>query len=253
MKLLYGIMLLTFLFSEELLYSQAYSEITYEAGTSIEVQTGADVCATNIIVNGSFSGGGTFCTGALPVTLSEFSASTNKNNVTLRWKTEIEQNNSGFDIERRANENGAVWIKTAFIQGNGTTNEPKVYSYEDKKLQTGVYQYRLKQIDYNGNYEYFSLQGDVNISKPTEFSIGQNYPNPSNPKSTIDYQMPVKSLVNISVYNMLGQLVSQLVNEVKEPGHYSVEFDGGNLASGTYLYRIVSEGFTEVKKMILVK
>ncbi len=252
MKLLYTIILLA-LFSNKLLYSQVYSEITYEAGTSIEVQTGADVCATNIIVNGSFSGGGTFCTGALPVTLSEFSAVVNKFNVMLMWKTEMEQNNSGFDIERKTGEPNAVWKKIAFVTGNGTTNEPKVYTFEDKRLQSGTYQYRLKQIDYNGNFEYFSLQSDVIISKPGEFSIGQNYPNPSNPKSKIDFQMPVKGLVNISVYNMLGQFVAELINEVKEPGIYTVEFDGSNFASGTYLYRIVSEGFKEVKKMILVK
>jgi hypothetical protein len=233
-------------------FCQAVSEITYGTGTQIEVQTGADVCATNIIVNGTFSGGGTFCTGALPVLLSEFHSAVNKNNVTLKWKTETEFNNSGFEIERKP-VNGTQWQKTAFVNGSGTTNEPKVYTYEDKKLQVGTYQYRLKQIDFNGGYEYFPLPENVVISKPKAFSLGQNYPNPSNPKSKIDFEIPGRSMVNISVYNLLGELVARLVNEIKEPGNYTVEFDGGSLSSGTYFYRIVSEGFTSVKKMILVK
>ncbi len=246
------LILIFFIFTYRLL-SQATSEITFDAGTQIDVQTGADVCATNIIVNGTFSGGGTFCTGALPVTLSEFSARANKNNVMLMWKTESEQNNSGFDVERRTNQANEPWKKIAFVQGSGNTNEPKSYSYEDKKLQTGLYQYRLKQIDYNGNYEYFTLESDVIVSKPEVFSIGQNYPNPSNPKSKIEFAIPEGGLVKISVYNMLGQLVAELINEEKEPGIYTVEFDGSGLSSGTYFYRITAGGFTAVKKMILVK
>lgn len=233
-------------------YGQAFSDITYESGTQIEVQTGADVCATNIYVIGTFSGGGTFCTGPLPVTISEFNASVNKNNVKLSWKTEMELNNSGFDIERKTNGE-SNWKKIGFVQGYGTTNEPKNYSYEDKKVQTGIYRYRLKQNDYNSSFEYFELQQDVTIAKPAEFSLSQNYPNPSNPKSIIEYQVPEKTLVNISVYNMLGQLVSSIVNEIKEAGTYSVEFDGTNLSSGTYFYRISSGTYTAVKKLILVK
>jgi hypothetical protein len=252
MKQLYTIISLFIISITGTVFSQAVSEITYSTGTQIEVQTGADVCATNIIVNGTFSGGGTFCSGALPVLLSEFHSEVNKNNVILRWKTETELNNSGFDIERKPIE-GTQWQKTAFVPGSGTTNEPKVYLYEDKKLQVGTYQYRLKQIDFNGAYEYFPLPVDVVISRPEAFSLGQNYPNPSNPKSKIDFEIPVKGMVNISVYNLLGELVAQLVNEIKEPGNYTAEFDGGSLSSGTYFYRIVSEGFTSVKKMILVK
>jgi hypothetical protein len=240
------------LFAPAFVLSQTYSEITYESGTQIEVQSGADVCATNIIVNGSFSGGGTFCTGPLPVTISEFTSITLKNDVKLYWKTEMEMNNSGFDIERKS-KGELNWKKIGFVQGFGTTNEPKTYTYEDKKIQTGTYCYRLKQVDYNGSFEYFQLQQEVTIAKPGEFSISQNYPNPSNPKSIIEFQLPEKSHINISVYNLLGQLVKELVNGVREAGIYSVEFDGSSLASGTYLYRMVSENYTSVKKLILVK
>lgn len=234
-------------------FSQVYSDITYDAGTQIEVQTGADVCANNIYVNGTFSGGGTLCTGPLPVTLSEFTFSTGKNNVELKWKTVLEINNSGFDIERKPADPHSVWNKIVFVPGNGNTNEIKNYSYTDKNLQTGKYLYRLKQIDFNGNHEYFDLFTEVVIGKPKIIKLGQNYPNPSNPKSKIDFEIPERNNISIKVYNILGEEVAELMNETKEPGYYTVEFDGSRLASGTYFYRIISGNYTEVKKIILVK
>lgn len=251
MKLLLTIIVIALL--PNYLFSQVYSNITYEAGTQIEVQTGADVCANDIIINGSFSGGGTLCTGPLPVTLSEFIFSTDKNIVELKWKTELEINNSGFDIERKSADPHAVWKKIGFVNGNGNTNEPKYYSYWDKNIPTGKYLYRLKQIDFNGNFEYFDLFAEVVIGKPITFKLGQNYPNPSNPKSKIDFEMPEYGKVSIKVYNILGEQVADLMNETKEPGYYTVEFDGNCLASGTYFYRIESGNYSEVKKIILVK
>jgi hypothetical protein len=229
-----------------------YSDITYDAGTSIEIQSGADVCATNIIINGVFSGGGTICTGPLPVTLSSFTFTVTKNNVLLRWVTESEINNSGFKVERISG-NGSIWHEIGFVNGHGTTNEPKTYLFEDKKLQTGFYTYRIKQTDYNGNYEYFELGQQVAISKPNLFSVSQNYPNPSNPKSKIDYEIPESGIVTIRLYNLLGQEVYKILNEPKEAGYYTVEFDGTSLASGVYFYRIEAGKFTAIKKMVLLK
>lgn len=234
----------TYIFSQQ-------SNITYDNGSIIDIQTGADVCADVITINGSYSGGGSICTGALPVTLSLFNALSVKNNVKLYWKTEAEINNSGFELERRLEEGN--WLKLAFINGMGTTNQAVEYNYEDKKLQPGKYFYRLKQIDYNGNYEYFDLALPVIITKPKEFALGQSYPNPSNPKSIIDFQLPERTKVDINVYNLLGQLVSTLVNEELDAGIYTAEFNGNNLSSGTYLYRITAGTYTEVKKLILIK
>ena len=251
MKLLIFLILINLL--SGYLFSQVYSSITYDAGTQIEILSGADVCANDILINGSFSGGGTLCTGPLPVTLSEFTFSTDKNNVELKWKTVLEINNSGFDIERKSADPHAVWKKIGFVNGNGNTNEPKIYSYGDKNLPTGKYLYRLKQIDFNGNFEYFDLFTEIVIGKPKSFKLGQNYPNPSNPKSKIDFEIPEQNNVSIKVYNILGEEVAELMNETKEPGYYTVEFDGSSLASGTYFYRILSGNYTEIKKIVLVK
>ncbi len=244
------------LFICNMLYAQ--SNITYDPGSLIDIGTGADVCADAIIINGTYSGGGTICQGPLPVLLSSFTFSVTKNNAVLSWITEAELNNSGFDIERRTTQSGtADWRKLAFVPGQGTSNTPKSYLFEDKKLQTGSYKYRLKQIDYNGNYEYFELESDVVIARPSTFSLSQNYPNPSNPKSKIDYEIPVDGKVTIRLYDILGKEAVSIVNESKLAGYYSAEFDGTNLASGVYFYRIMVEGgsqkFSKTLKMILVK
>jgi hypothetical protein len=193
--------------------------------------------------------------GALPVQLAYFNSTVTKRNVTLKWGTTGEINNSGFDIESaQINKDGSFnWVKTAFVTGNGTTSEEKSYTYEDKKLASGNYKYRIKQIDYNGSYEYFNLAEDVLIGTPNVFSISQNYPNPSNPKSKIDYEIPVLGKVTLKIYDITGREIATLVNETKEAGYYTAEFDGSGLASGIYFYRITGETFSAVKKMVLIK
>lgn len=187
----------------------------------------------------------------LPVELSAFTSTVNGNNVKLNWSTVSEQNNAGFDIERKAVNN--EWVKIGNVNGNGTTNTAKSYSFEDKNLHSGNYSYRLKQIDYNGNYEYFNLSGEVVVGVPGKFAMSQNYPNPFNPATVISYQLPVSGLTSIKVFDMMGREVAQLVNEVKEAGYYTVKLDGSKLSSGMYFYKIQAGEFSETKKMMLVK
>ncbi|MBN8571232.1 MAG: T9SS type A sorting domain-containing protein [Ignavibacteria bacterium] len=188
----------------------------------------------------------------LPVELSTFTSSVNGSNVKLHWSTVNEQNNSGFEIQRtNANENN--WKKISFIQGNGTTNENKNYSYEDRNIVSGKYQYRLKQIDFNGNYEYHSLANEVEIGVPKKFNLSQNYPNPFNPSTKINYELPITNYVSIKVFDLTGKEIALLVNENKKAGYYTVEFNGSNLASGTYFYHIQAGDFSAVKKMLLIK
>ena len=88
---------------------------------------------------------------------------------------------------------------------------------------------------------------------PYSFSLSQNYPNPFNPVTMINYELPVKGIVTIKVFDILGREVSTLVNEVKDAGSHEVMFDASKLSSGVYFYRIISGNFTDTKKMILVK
>ncbi len=230
------------------------SNIAYNAGTTIDVGAGADICADAIIINGTYTGGGTICSGALPVSLSSFTFGiVNKRDVMLSWVTEWEVNNSGFDIERKKSGNEGIWQKTGFVTGSGTTNEPKMYSYKDEKLSAGKYEYRLKQVDFNGGYEYFSLADAVDISPPKNFELGQNYPNPGNPKSKINFELPVEGRVTIKIYDITGREVITLLDEIRKADYYTIEFNGINLASGVYFYRIESGIYKDTKKMILVK
>jgi len=88
---------------------------------------------------------------------------------------------------------------------------------------------------------------------PEQFSLSQNFPNPFNPSTMINYQLPISSFVTLKVYDVLGKEIAELVNETKEAGNYSVKFDASKLSSGMYIYKLTSDKFTEVKKMILVK
>ncbi len=187
----------------------------------------------------------------LPVELASFTATTNRNNVTLSWSTSKETNNQGFDVERSvAGENN--YAKVGTVAGNGTTTDLKNYNFSER-VNTGNYSYRLKQIDFNGNFEYHNLSGEVNVGVPSEYAMSQNYPNPFNPSTKIDYDIPTDGNVAIILYDMSGREVSKLVNEFKPAGYYTVNFNASNLSSGMYFYRIASSNFSQTKKMVLVK
>jgi hypothetical protein len=149
------------------------------------------------------------------------------------------------------------WTKIGYVKGNGTVSKPSTYTFEDKKLNVGKYQYRLKQIDVNGNYKYYTLNGTVEITPPKEYKISQNYPNPFNPTTKIDYDLPFDSKVKLLIYDITGRELKVIVNEVKTAGYYTAEFNGVNLASGIYFYRILANAngkdFIVTKKMALIK
>ena len=177
-----------------------------------------------------------------PVELSSFTSSVLGNNVKLQWKTESESNNSGFDIERKCiSPNQSEWIKIANITIHGNSNVQQNYSYNDFGLQTAKYQYRLKQTDYNGSHEYFTLGNEVEISTPNNFTLSQNYPNPFNPSTKIDYSIPFESKVSLQVFDMLGREVANIMtNDLQKAGYYTVEFNAANSLSGTYFYKITA-------------
>ena len=195
--------------------------------------------------------------GPMPVELSTFTASINDRDVKLSWTTADEHNNSGFEIYRASKDDNNNWTKIGFVAGNGTKNTPTNYSFEDKKLSTGKFSYRLKQIDYNGNYEYFNLNSAVVIGAPKKSDLSQNYPNPFNPTTSIDYQITEDSKVTLKVYDISGREVKTLVNMNQKSGFYTVQFNALNLSSGNYFYKLItsSNGNETVitKKMTVIK
>jgi hypothetical protein len=188
--------------------------------------------------------------GLLPVELSSFVSTVNINNVTLNWSTATETNNSGFDIERNVN---GQWSKVGNVAGNGTSTVSNSYSFTDRNLASGNYSYRLKQIDFNGNFEYFNLSNEVNIGIPSKFELSQNYPNPFNPSTNLEFGISELGFVSLKIYNTSGMEVATLVNETKAAGYYTVNFNASSLSSGIYFYTLQTNNFTSTKKMMLLK
>jgi len=192
----------------------------------------------------------------LPVELSSFSASIIGSSVKLNWETATEVNNYGFDVERKilkqVQNDEANWEKIGFVNGNGNSNSQKNYSYEDKNVLSGKYSYRLKQIDNDGQFEY-SKTIEVDLGAPKKFELSQNYPNPFNPSTTIRYSLPEAGNVMLTLFNILGQELKTLVNEFKESGVHTINFDASELNSGLYIYKIEANGFTQTRKMTLIK
>ncbi len=191
----------------------------------------------------------------LPVEMASFTSGISGRDVTLNWTTSSETNNSGFEIQRAFGK--GQYLKISFVTGNGTSSIANSYSYIDKGLSSGNYNYRLKQSDFNGNFEYFNLSNEVVIGIPGKFDLSQNYPNPFNPSTKINFDVPVDSRVSINLFDMSGKEVASLTNEVKAAGYYTLEFNASELPSGIYFYRIIADGngssFISTKKMTLIK
>ena len=185
----------------------------------------------------------------IPVELVAFNASLVQGDVVLTWKTASEINNTGFEIERGANGEFAT---IGFISGAGTTTQEQTYTFTDKQVAVGLHNYRLKQIDLDGSYSYSNII-EVDVTTPLTFNLSQNYPNPFNPTTKISYSVPFDSKVTISVYSVTGEMVMELVNDNVSAGSYTVDFDGSNLASGMYIYKMTAGNFTQTNKMMLMK
>ena len=194
----------------------------------------------------------------VPIELLSFSSFVVDNDVTLNWITATETNNSGFQIERREtqNERSEEWKSISFVNGHGTTTEPQTYSYKDENLSEGKYQYRLKQVDFDGTFEYSNIV-EVEILPPAKFSLEQNFPNPFNPSTSIHYSLASRQFVTLKIFNSLGEEIATLVNEVKPAGNHTIEFKPEssikNLVSSVYLYQLKAGEFIQTRKMILLK
>jgi photosystem II stability/assembly factor-like uncharacterized protein len=197
--------------------------------------------------------------GIIPVELTSFTAEFTYNKVILNWTTATETNNSGFVIQRKKSEDRSQeseWEKIGFVQGFGTTTEPKSYSFIDEDVITGNYKYRLKQIDYDGSFKYSNIVEAV-VGTPTEYLLEQNYPNPFNSSTSIKFYLSEKSNITLTIYDILGKEIKVLVSGTIEEGNYEVKFDADNYPSGIYACRLDAGNINKPKsitiKMMLIK
>lgn len=192
----------------------------------------------------------------LPVNLQSFTFSVNSRNVKLYWTTSSEQNNEGFYVERCLNNGNTYfdWQNIGYIKGNGNTNFPSHYFIEDVNLNTGIYKYRIKQVDYNHSFEYHYLNSDIEIAIPKKFTLSQNYPNPFNPSTKIDFSLPVDTEVSLIIYDISGkEIVRLLNNKLLKADYYTEVFNALNLPSGIYFYKLLCDKYTASRKFLLIK
>lgn len=201
----------------------------------------------------------------IPVQIDVFTASVRFNDVLLEWQTVTETNNIGFYIERRPgswNTFFGSWQQIGFVPGNGTSISLISYQFLDKNVSPGNYEYRFRQTNVDGTFEY-GPSLEIYVDPPAQFTLEQNYPNPFNPETKIKYSIPfvgtgLSVSATLKVYDILGNEIATLVNEEKSPGNYEVQFVVGqdsspDIASGMYFYRLQSDNFSETKKMILLR
>ncbi|MFA6470268.1 MAG: T9SS type A sorting domain-containing protein [Bacteroidota bacterium] len=194
----------------------------------------------------------------MPVELISLSVSLTSSGVKLEWKTATEVNNHGFEVERKTIDNGQLtmhnWKNVGFVEGNGTSNSPKSYSFSENVVISGTYAYRLKQIDRDGSLAY-SPEVEVTVgTAPKEFALDQNFPNPFNPATTMLFSVQVTGKATLKVYNAIGQEVATLFDGIAEAGQYhQATFNASNLASGIYFSRLTAEGKSLVRKLMLMK
>jgi hypothetical protein len=231
----------------------------------VHVPSSVSTPATKTVFGGGLTSFSQFTldnnTSPLPIVLASFTAREIRGQgVRLDWRTLSEINNYGFFVQRRL-QNTTAWtdVNTQIIPGHGTTNEPHDYTFTDRTVTTGSWQYRLKQVDLDGTEHFTEPINVTTVTSvkevaPIEFALKQNYPNPFNPETSIKFSVEQTGRATLEIFNLLGQKVATLFEDVVEAGFYeTVKFNASNLASGIYLYRLQSGQKTDLKKLMLIR
>jgi len=202
---------------------------------------------------------------SLPVELSQFTATFQNGVVELNWITESEVNNLGFNVYRSTNdEENYHNINGVLIEGAGNSSEANDYYFTDSEIVPGNrYSYKIEDVSNDGQKE---MHGPVTVQTEksddqiaNSYALGNAYPNPFNPETTITYEIPEECTVKINIYDIQGNLVSSLVNTVQNAGNYKVTWHGTDnnsmkVGNGVYFYQMTTNtGFAKTAKVIFLK
>ncbi len=215
---------------------------------------------------------------SLPVTLSSFTISIAQNAVVLNWITQSEVDVLGYEIQRASLKEGPYTTIASYqdhpqLRSPGNSSAKREYRYEDEQVLAGqTYWYKLISHDLDGSHQTFGpISVSVKLSKelqpvngdmPAQFALQQNFPNPFNGGTDIRFAVASKEntpvSVRLSVFNLAGQKVADLIHADLNPGQYALHWDGRDnygreLPSGVYFYRLSAPGFLQSRKMIFMR
>lgn len=187
----------------------------------------------------------------IPVEFSSFTGSVADNTATLEWTTASEQNNAGFQVQRKV-DGSFQTLDGAFVEGAGTTEEPQSYSYRVEDLDAGPHTFRLKQVDVDGGSSY-SKETTVKVGLDSPYEL-QAYPNPISEQATITFAVKESQDVTLELYNTLGQRVKVLhQGSVPSSQTRTVSLQASNLSSGLYIVRMRGDSFSTTTTVTVVR
>jgi hypothetical protein len=190
----------------------------------------------------------------LPVELTSFTARPNGQRAVLEWSTASETNNAGFEVQvQRLRDGPPSWEALGFVEGYGTTTEPRRYRYDTDALATGRYRFRLKQIDYDGAFEY-SPTVEVTLTLDEAYELSAPYPNPAVRRAEITLAVARAQDVQVTIYNALGQRLAVVHDGPLTPTTtHTLPIDGRALPSGLYFVQVRGETFQATRRITFVK
>ncbi len=189
----------------------------------------------------------------LPVELTRFEATLDGQALDLRWETASETNNAGFEVQRFATAASTTWEVLGFVNGHGTTLQPQRYAYRVENMAAGRYRLRLKQLDFDGSFEY-SPEVEVAVGIPTLYHLSSAYPNPFNPETQFSLSVARRQRVQVAVYDQMGRRVATVFDGFMESQTtHAFTFSAEGLPSGLYLVRVLGERFITSQTITLIK
>ena len=238
---------------QDIITGNIIDTIFYPGADSITINNPNNFYKINLTV--------TYLSRVVPVELTALQGEVVNKTVELKWKTATEMNNKGFEVERKLSQD-AKWETIGFVNGNGTSTIPNSYKFtDDFKYQSinSIVFYRLKQVSLDGNADYSDeIKVKLDLT-PKDFVLYQNYPNPFNPSTKIKYALPYESKVNITIYNILGEMIKVFEQGIREAGNHDIIWQANGQASGIYFCTITAKSidgknnFMETRKMMLLK
>ncbi|MBN2279806.1 MAG: T9SS type A sorting domain-containing protein [Candidatus Marinimicrobia bacterium] len=204
------------------------------------------------------------CDHSLPVELGSFDAAVKGKDIILTWVTESEVENIGFEVYSSTSENGHYHLLSSYntnpyLIGQGSSTTQHSYTYTIENPGNGTYWLKLADVSLAKEKTFHGpVSVTLNYEAPQEIVLGQNFPNPFNPATSFNYQLPLSAFVEMAVYSLQGERVSLLVHERQKAGSYDIEWTardtkGNALPSGIYILRLKSDTMVKSRKIMLMR